>query len=504
MNSVHSQESQEKALPGYLPGSGITPDEVDKIVEWGLQEFHSPGASVAIVKDGEILMAKGYGIADTDTGATVNKETLFQLASVSKTFTAAAFASLVDQKSLSWDKPAKDVLPNFEMYTPYSTDWVTGTDFLVHRAGFPGFFGDIFDHLGLSREDIRHRLRFVEPGYSFRDHPEYSNIGFFLAGEMVAQAGNDTFEEVLKREILSPLQMNVTGKAADLLDSDFSANFAAAHVYENGQYDVVPHNLSKVFVSAGGLASNAVELASYMQMLLNGGQFDEKSILSQEALDQMFEPVITSDISFSEFPPIDENSGYDYSPGWGVYHYNGLKVVEKGGALDGVRTIIVLVPQEKFGIVVLANRNLTALPEAIRAGILQQQFGNADEVDLQEEIFQKSKQIDDLLLGSNEAPEQDSTLSPEQIQAFIGSYNNDLFGEWRVAFDPEAPSSLILRSGPAAFEAEVVAVAKDKLSIRWPIVLGTWIDLDFTMPSKGKATAFTFDGYTFRRQGSSQ
>ncbi|MGE9291664.1 MAG: serine hydrolase domain-containing protein, partial [Puniceicoccales bacterium] len=210
-------ESPAIALPGYQPGAGITEESIADIMEWALKNYRSPGASIAIVKDGEILIAEGFGISNTDTGSPVTADTLFQLASVSKTFTSAAFGVAVDQKKLTWEKPASEVLPEFEMPIPYATEWASGKDYLVHRAGFPAFFGDLFDHLGYSRDDIRHRLRFVKPAYSFREHPEYSNIGFFLAGELVAQTGGAPFEDVLKKTILDPLGMNETGKAETLL-----------------------------------------------------------------------------------------------------------------------------------------------------------------------------------------------------------------------------------------------------------------------------------------------
>ncbi|MBC2603342.1 serine hydrolase domain-containing protein [Puniceicoccus vermicola] len=499
---VHGDDTPSVALPGYQPGTGITKESVEDIMNWALKTYKTPGASIAVIKDGEILIAEGFGIRNTESGKPVNDDTLFQLASVSKTFTASAFGAAVDQDTLEWEQPASKVLPNFEMHTPYATEWVNGKDFLVHRSGFPGFFGDLFDHLGYSRADIRHRLRFVEPGYSFRDHPEYSNIGFFLAGEMVAQAGGNSFESVLEETILTPLQMKETGKAETLLEQD-PDNFAAAHIWKDDAFAVVPHNLSKVFVSAGGLASNATDLANYVQMLVTDGSFEGKTVVSKKALETIFEPVITSEVGFSEFPPIDENSGFDYSPGWGVYHYNGVKVLEKGGALDGVRTLLVLVPQEKFGIAILSNMNLTALPEAVRAGLLQQMFGETGEEDLQPEIRHRADQIDEMLFGSDDTP-KDVDLTAAQIKAFVGQYNNDLYGLWEIALDPKDPSKLIMHCGPAEYTPDVTFLGKNKLGVKFPIVLSAIEEVDFTIEGDQEATSFTFDGYEFRRQGNAE
>ena len=500
---VSADDTSVAALPLYQPGSGITEESVDKIVEWALNLYEVPGVAIAIVKDGEIFKTEGYGIRDVDNGEPVDEETLFQLASVSKTFTAATFAAAVDAKKLKWrETTAQDVLPGFQMYTPYATQWVNGTDYMVHRSGFPGFFGDLFDHFGYSRSDIQHRMRFVKPAYSFRDHPEYSNLGFFLAGEMVAEVEGLTFEESVEKYITGPIGMTHTGKAERLFAAEETkSNVAASHAEMDQETVVVPHNLSKVFVAAGGLASNAKDMAAYVKMLVNNGEYEGTTVLSEDAIEQIFDPVISTEIGFSEFPPIGENTGFNYSPGWGVFHYNGLKVLEKGGALDGVRTIVVLVPEKKFGIAILANMNLTALPEAVRAGILQQMFGVAGEEDFQPAIYERAMKLHDMLFGSIQEPTADKSLTPEQIDAFVGSYINDLYGVWTVAYDEKKPAQLVLLSGPAEYKGKVTVSDPKTLTVEWPIVISGPEEIPFDITEGESATSFDFDGYKFRRLG---
>jgi len=502
LSGADTNQKPTASLPGFDPGSGITQEEVSKIVEWALETYKVPGAAVAIVKDGEVFLAEGYGIRNSETGDPVDKDTIFQLASVSKTFTAASFAAAVDKDLLKWETPTREILSDFSMHTDYATQWVDGTDFMTHRSGFPGFFGDLFDHLGYSRADIIHRMRFVKPGYSFRDHPEYSNLGFFLAGEMTAAAEKKTFEEVVQDSLLTPLGMKDTGKAEILMET--GTNTAASHIETDDGFEVVPHNLSKVFVAAGGLASTATDLALYMQMLVDEGQFQGNEILSSEAIDRMFTPVITPAESFSEFPPINENSGFDYSPGWGVFHYNGLKVMEKGGALDGVRTIVIVIPQEKFGIAVLANMNLTALPEAVRAGVLQQMFGRPGEEDLQPEIFDRSEKIHKMLFGSMTKPEADPSITENQVKAFVGNYVNDLYGEWQIIPDAAADSGLTLVMGVDGYRGKVTVSSPSELTVEWPIVISAPEEIPFEIEKGKSASSFDFDGYTFRRLGSAE
>lgn len=482
-------------LPGYKPGAGVDEASLEGIARWALEEYKVPGAAVAVVREGKPFFAAGFGVRDLDSGKPVTKDTIFQLASVSKTLAAAAVAAMVDEGKLRWDQPAAEVLPSFAMHEAYATRWVNARDFLVHRAGFPGFFGDLFDHLGYSRPDIIHRIRFVKPGYSFRDHPEYSNIGFFLAGEMAAAAGGAPFEEIVRSRIFEPLGMKRSGVASVLFADD--DNISRSHAGKEGALRVVPSNLSAVFIAAGGLASSASDLSDYLLMLANGGESGGRRILSPEAVHAIFEPVIAEEPGFAEFPPIDGNSGFDYSPGWGVYHYNGLRIVEKGGALDGIRTLLVLVPQKKFGIAVLANRNLTALPEAVRAAILQREFGRDGEADLQPAIREKSHKIEELLLAPQERPENPAP-PPHPLEACTGVFTNDLFGQWEVAAKGDA---LEVIAGPARYRGALTPWDGEVFHLLWPGVISAPVDVKFAVDDRKRVVSFDYMGYEFRRVG---
>lgn len=483
------------ALPDYAPGAGVDGAALEQIGTWALAEYEVPGAAVAVVRDGKILFAAGFGVRDLESGEPVTKDTTFQLASVSKTFAAAAAAAMVDGGKLAWDQPASQVLPSFAMHDDYATEWVNMRDFLVHRAGFPAFFGDLFDHLGYSRADIIHRIRFVKPAYSFRDHPEYSNIGFFLAGEMVAAAGGAPFHEVVRQRIFEPLGMTRSGVAKTLIAA--GGDVARPHAVVDGKLRVVPPNLSAVFVSAGGLASSASDLAAYLEMLAGGGEFRGRRVLSPESVQAIFEPVIAEEPGFAEFPPIDENSGFDYSPGWGIYHYNGLRIAEKGGALDGIRTLLVLVPQQKFGIAVLANRNLTALPEAVRAAILQREFGRAGEADLQPAIREQSRKIEQLLLAPQTRPEKPAAPA-HALSDYTGVFTSDLFGQWEIAAKDGA---LEVMAGPARYRGSLTPWDGETFHLLWPGVISAPVEVEFRSNKSGRVVAFDYLGYEFRRVG---
>ncbi len=486
-------------LPGYAPGSGVDAAAARRIGRWALAEYQVPGAAIALVQDGRLTLVEGFGVRDLASGAPVTAGTVFQLASVSKTFTAATVAALVDRRKLAWEQPMVSLLPDFRLHDAYAGRWVNARDLLVHRAGFPAFFGDLFDHLGYGGTDVLRRVRYVEPATSFRDRPAYSNIGFFLAGELAAKAGGQPFPELSRSLIFEPLAMGRTGVASTLIgDGSRPAaltDLSRSHAVVDGRLQVVPPNLSALFIAAGGFASSAGDLGRFLTLLTGGGTIDGRRVLSEAAVQAMFEPVIAEEPGFAEFPPIDADSGFDYAPGWGVYHYNGLKVLEKGGALDGVRTLLLVVPQKRFAVAILANRNLTALPEAVRAALLQQAFGRPGEADLQPAIRAKARDIERLLLAAEPRP-ADAKPPARPLAAYSGTYVSDLWGTWTVA---ERNGALEVQAGPARYRAPLSPWDGETFQLLWPGVLSAPVEVPFRSDGAGRVSGFDYQGYGFRR-----
>jgi CubicO group peptidase (beta-lactamase class C family) len=159
------------------------PADVDDHAARILKEFEVPGMAVAVVKDGRVVMAKGYGVRKLGESALVDENTLFGIASNSKAFTAAALAMLVDEGKISWDDPVIRHLPAFQMYDPYVTRELTIRDLLTHRSGLPLGAGDLLFWPGttFTREEIVQRIRFVKPATSFRSRYAYDNILYLVA-----------------------------------------------------------------------------------------------------------------------------------------------------------------------------------------------------------------------------------------------------------------------------------------------------------------------------------
>lgn len=184
---------------------------LDEYYAKALSDWKVPGMAIAIVKDGEIIYAKGFGVKDVRTKEPVDSETLFPIASNTKAFTSAALAILVDRGLISWSDKVTDYLPYFKLWDPYVTENITISDLLTHRAGLATFSGDLLWYGTLySREEIIKRARHLKPAFGFRERFGYSNILYIAAGEIIPAVTGKSWEEFIKEELLESLKMNRT------------------------------------------------------------------------------------------------------------------------------------------------------------------------------------------------------------------------------------------------------------------------------------------------------
>src|ERR1044071_5074125 len=186
------------------------PLDLDDYAARVLKEFEVPGLAIAIVKDGKIVLAKGYGVRKLGEPTRVDENTLFGIASNTKAFTAAALAMLVDEGKISWDDPVVKHLPGFQLYDPYVTREMTIRDLLTHRSGMGLGAGDLlwWPPTDYSREEIIRRFRFVKPATSFRSRYAYDNVLYMIAGQIVAAVSGKSWDDFIKERIFTPLGMS--------------------------------------------------------------------------------------------------------------------------------------------------------------------------------------------------------------------------------------------------------------------------------------------------------
>ncbi len=466
--------------PDTAAGNDAVAD-LDAFITRALKEYQVPGAAVAVVRDGKVALVKGYGVRNATKPGAVDENTIFQLASVTKTLTGAAAATVVDAGKLDWDKPIFNYLPEFVGYDPYMTRWLTERDLLAMRTGWPAFTGDQLDFFGYDRAEILRRLRFFKPRYSLREVAQYSNPGFFVAGEVAARCAKQSWNELVEQGLFKPLEMSRSGTVIKALQDP---NATAAHAFVDGKIAVVEPTELDVTGAASSGTSTAADMSKLMLMLLNKGAYNGKRILKPETVAEMFKRSMVSAIDFTDLPPISDATGFYYGLGVGSYDYAGHQIIEKGGALAGVRTTIVLVPDKNAGIVVLANLNLTAFPEAVRAYFLNQLLGIDPEAD-EKQILALNEKLKKLM-APPPAPKSPGKFNGS-LQSLLGVYENDYCGRCEILPDGKGVK---MQFGPAKYPATLKHWNNGAFMMQFPGATQTPLVTTFMIGEDGKAESF--------------
>src|SRR5216684_112265 len=235
------------------------PADLDAYVARVLKTFDVPGLSVAIVKDGKVVVAKGYGVRKLGNLAPVDENTLFGIGSNTKAFTSAALASLVDEGKISWDDRVYERLPGFQMYDPYVSHEMTIRDLLTHRSGMGLGEGDLlfWPHTTFTRDEIIYRLRFMKPASSFRSRFAYDNLLYIAAGQIIPAVTGKSWEDTIRERIFKPLGMNTS----NLSTSAFKPgdDYAWPHSKVDGKLQVVAFETLDNAAPAGSINSSAAE-----------------------------------------------------------------------------------------------------------------------------------------------------------------------------------------------------------------------------------------------------
>jgi CubicO group peptidase (beta-lactamase class C family) len=371
--------------------------DLDSFVEKTRQTFEVPGIAIAVVKDGQVVFTKGYGVRRLGEPALVDPHTLFGIASNTKAFTAAALAILVDDGKINWDDRVSQHLPGFEMYDAYASHEMTIRDLLTHRSGLGLGAGDLmyFPPTTFTREEIVRRLRFIKPAASFRSRYVYDNILLVVAGQVVSAVSGKSWDEFIKGRILVPLGMSESNTSVSVFRPE--DNVATPHARVNGRVEPVEFGSCDNWGPAAGINSNVTDMAKWMIVQLNHGLISgakqaERRLFSEQASREMWSSQMVIPVG-TQPPPLStlQPNFSAYGLGWGLADYRGKKIVSHTGGLPGFVTRVTLVPEQNLGVVVLTNQEEGGAFSAITYHILDEYFG-VPATDWNEAFF-KAKQL---------------------------------------------------------------------------------------------------------------
>lgn len=327
---------------------------LDTYIENARKEWAVPGLSVAVVKDGKVVLAKGYGVKELGKTDPVDDNTLFAIASNTKAFISASIALLVEEGKLKWDDPVKKYLPYFELYNPFVSAHTTVRDLLCHRVGLGTFSGDVlwFKSNYTAEEVVRH-AKYLPAAYEFRAGYGYTNLMFIAAGEVIRAVSGQSWDAFVKARLFQPLGMNRSQTSVN--DLVKTGNFATPHKSVYGPAEPIAYARWDNMGAAGGILSSATDMAKWLQLQLAHGAWGGKQVFKQESQDVFWTMHNSFRVGWNARSAAPARNFSGYALGWNVTDNGGRLVVSHGGGYDGMYSQVMLWPQANLGVVVLTN-----------------------------------------------------------------------------------------------------------------------------------------------------
>ena len=416
--------AQNDSLPSFVK------DSLDNHVNRARADWQIPGVAVGIVKNGKVVLMKGYGVKELNGAGKVDENTLFMIGSNTKAFTATALAMLDARKKLSLDDKVQKWLPDFKMADPWVAKETNIRDLLCHRLGFETFQGDFmyFDS-DLTVAEVREKMGRLKPMYGFRSKWGYTNSAFLTAGEIIPKVTGTSWGDYITENIFKPLGMN--NSLALSKDIKTAANRSLAHTVVMGELRKIPYGNIDNLAPAGSISSSVLDMSKWVMAQLNNGKLEGKEIIPASAIGQTRTP-----------HSILGNGGHMfnkahfalYGLGWFLDEYAGRKIVAHTGGVNGFVTSVCLVPEEKLGIIVLTNTDANNFYEALRNEIEDAYLGlpyrNYSKVYLnyqQADEKEKEKQW--------KAVKDSIAMNPKTelpLTAYAGNYRHDVYGNMNI------------------------------------------------------------------------
>jgi CubicO group peptidase (beta-lactamase class C family) len=492
------------ALP--LLAAAAPPADFDARVGAILKASETPGATIAIVENGEVTLARGYGTRKLGEPAAVGDDTLFQIGSTTKAFTATALALLVEEGKIGWDDRVIDRLPGFRMYDPWVTREITIRDLLVHRSGLGRGQGDLMfvPSTEISRADLVRRIRFLKPATSFRSGFAYDNVLYAVAGQVVEAVSGQTWEDFVEARIFAPLGMksSVTNDVDRLSREDRAFPHGRLGelrgVGSQETFDEKRVALGANVGPAGAIAAGANDLARWLTVQLASGQVPgtEKRLFSAENAREMWQPVVP--VPATPFPlaladAVPQFRGY--ALGWMVQDYRGHKIIQHGGGTQGFRAVVVLIPEKNTGFAIVNNSEDNEVVPGLQYELLDHYLG------LPAQDWPKA--FKDFFAERNEAglEAQRAAVSARPasrpslpLAGYAGNYADPWYGPIAIA-ESGGALTIDFRQTPGMV-APLEHWAYDTFVARWPDPLIEPAFVSFALDAAGKPARITMKAYS--------
>ncbi len=397
---------------------------INALIEKGMRAFKVPGVAVAIVNEAGTVFQRGFGERNLEKAKPVTEDTLFMLASVSKSFTVSAMHASAHAGQFKWDKPVRDYVPEFALADDRATREMTVRDLVTHRSGLPRH-----DHVWLERDvsaiDLITALKHLQPNSSFRSEFCYQNLMYMTAGHLLARVSGMPWERALKKSLFQPLGMRRATSSIEVMSRD--PDHASGYELVGSRAQLASAMSLGAMNPTGGIIASVSELARFVSMHIARGVWRSTIVLPETAIASMQTPETVMNEAI-EWPEIGATQ---YGMGWFLTHYRGRQLVHHGGNLRGFSTLVSFLPREKIGVVFLSNVGASPLRSPLSYSI----YDLLLDVSPIDWIGRYQGYVERVARSAKKAKEafslrDDSAVAPKSasLHAFVGDYEHPAYG----------------------------------------------------------------------------
>ncbi|MED4050733.1 serine hydrolase [Priestia megaterium] len=392
-----------------------------------MKGLNVPGAAVAIIKDGEIILSEGFGYRDIENKKPVTPNTLFAIGSSTKAFGTLSLSLLAQQQKFNWDKSIQTYVPTFSLHDPLVSSQVTARDLASHRSGVSRhellWYGS-----SLTRKDITEKIQYLELDAPFRTTFLYNNLMYATISYMVEEITNQTWEQYVTEQILQPLHMEDTNFS--VTTSQEKDDHALPYIEKNEDIVKVPFRNIDTVGAAGCINSNIEDMAKWVLFHLNQGKVGEHELITPNMLQQMYQPHIP--IPDEPLLSTSETTLNCYGLGWFISAYRGYKVIHHGGNIDGFSALVSFIPEENMGLVILTNTGTTLLPSYLGNQIYDELLG-LDAIDWHKRAIEDTAKFKEMMKELDKPlPQVKETTPTHAVEEYTGIFEHPAYGKIEV------------------------------------------------------------------------